>query len=159
MIRLAKEKDLEIIINIYNYAREYMKKTGNTTQWHENYPNKEIAINDINNNNLYVYEEDNIIHGVFTFIIGEDKTYKIIEEGSWLSNELYGTIHRLASDGKIKGLFNEVLNYCENIISHIRVDTHENNKVMQHLLLKNGFKRCGIIYVEDKTPRIAYEKI
>ena len=30
---------------------------------------------------------------------------------------------------------------------------------MQHLIEKNGFQRCGIIYVEDGSPRIAYEKI
>lgn len=40
----------------------------------------------------------------------------------------------------------------------MRIDTHENNKVMQHLIKKNGFQECGIIYVEDGSPRIAYEK-
>ena len=28
-----------------------------------------------------------------------------------------------------------------------------------HLLEKNGFTRCGIIHVEDGTPRIAYQKM
>lgn len=159
MIRNAEEKDIETILKIYDYARAFMKKTGNTTQWPDNYPNKVIALNDLKNNNLYVYEENNIIHGVFTFIIGEDKTYEKIYEGSWISNDKYGTIHRLASDGTVKGLFSTILKYCETIIPHLRVDTHENNKIMNHLILKNGFKKCGIIYVEDNTPRIAYEKV
>lgn len=159
MIRTANESDLDIIMNIYNHAKKFMKENGNETQWHDNYPNKEIALNDIKNNVLFVYEENNIIHGVFTFIIGRDKTYEIIENGSWLSEEPYGTIHRMASDGQIKGLFSKVLDFCDNKISHIRVDTHENNKVMNHLLIKHGFKKCGIIYVEDNTSRIAYEKI
>ena len=31
---------------------------------------------------------------------------------------------------------------------------------MQHLILKNGFTRCGIVRtVEDGTPRIAYERL
>ncbi len=30
--------------------------------------------------------------------------------------------------------------------------------VMQKVFEKNGFKRCGIIYVEDGTPRIAYQR-
>lgn len=30
---------------------------------------------------------------------------------------------------------------------------------MQHLLDKNGFKYCGIVYVEDGTERIAYQKV
>ena len=43
-------------------------------------------------------------------------------------------------------------------IQHLRIDTHENNKVMQHLILKNGFEKCGIIYVDDGSPRVAFEK-
>ena len=39
----------------------------------------------------------------------------------------------------------------------------EGTRNVQHfvneLLLKNGFQETGIIYVEDGTPRIAYEKV
>ena len=42
---------------------------------------------------------------------------------------------------------------------HLRIDTHTDNKVMQNLLKKLGFIRCGIIYViEDDNPRYAFEK-
>ena len=30
----------------------------------------------------------------------------------------------------------------------LRADTHADNKIMQHLLEKNGFARCSIIHVE-----------
>jgi hypothetical protein len=30
---------------------------------------------------------------------------------------------------------------------------------MQRVFEKNGFQRCGIIHVEDGTPRIAYQRI
>ena len=30
---------------------------------------------------------------------------------------------------------------------------------MQHLLEKNGFTPCGIIYVANGTPRIAYQRV
>ena len=33
------------------------------------------------------------------------------------------------------------------------------NKIMQHLLEKNGFTRCGIIHVADGSPRFAYQKL
>ncbi len=84
---------------------------------------------------------------------------KMEMEHKWLSNELYGTIHRVASDGQINKMLNRVICYCEKQIQHLRIDTHSNNKIMQHLILKNGFTQCGIIYVEDGSPRIAYEKI
>ncbi len=70
-----------------------------------------------------------------------------------------GTLHRVAGDGKAHGIFDAIAKFCEQKISHLRIDTHEDNKVMQHLIEKNGFQRCGIIYVEDGSPRIAYEKI
>lgn len=44
--------------------------------------------------------------------------------------------------------------------NHLRVDTHTDNKVMQNLLTKLGFKKCGIIHViQDNYPRYAYEKL
>ena len=104
-------------------------------------------------------EEDNCIHGVFAFIIGEDPTYRIIENGEWKSDTLYGTIHRLASTGYTKNVFHEVMNFCLQKISHIRADTHEDNLIMQNLLLKEGFEECGIIYVRDHTLRKAYQYI
>ena len=47
------------------------------------------------------------------------------------------------------------LEHCESL----RADTHADNKVMQHLLESEGFTRCGIIQVEDGTPRIAYQRL
>ena len=51
-----------------------------------------------------------------------------------------------------------IVPFCEGIIKHLRIDTHADNKVMQKQILKNGFTRRGIVYMEDGSPRIAYEK-
>ena len=51
----------------------------------------------------------------------------------------------------------KIMDYCKAQIPHLRIDTHEDNKVMQHVLEKYGFVRCGIVYVSDGSPRIAYE--
>lgn len=157
MIRNAEKIDINKILDIYALARQYMYENGNKTQW-INYPTKEIIEADINKQYLYVYEKNNEILAVFTFIIGEDSTYQKIE-GKWLSNTPYGTIHRIASSGKEKGIFDVCFNFCKSKINHIRIDTHENNEIMKYLIKKNNFKKCGIIYVEDKSPRIAYEYI
>ena len=92
----------------------------------------------------------------FCLIEGEDVTYSRIEKGEWLNNEPYATIHRLASDGSVKGLTNEVVNWCKLSHQNLRADTHQNNIVMQKALLRDGFKECGIIYVANGTPRLAY---
>lgn len=157
-IAIAEEKDLEEILKIYSYARKFMKNTGNPNQWKDGNPALKVLMNDIAKQQLYTVKDGNRIHGVFAFVIGEDPTYATISRGAWLSDTVYGTIHRVAGDGKIKGLFTLILDFCSRKISHLRIDTHEDNKIMQHLIEKNGFVKCGIIHVADGSPRIAYEK-
>ena len=158
IIREARIEDMERLLEIYEIAKAFMRKTGNLHQWNSSYPSRELLEGDIEAHHLFVMEEDHVIHSVFAFIIGEDPTYKEIE-GAWLDNSTYGTIHRIASDGTMHHVFNEAVNFCSERCAHIRADTHEDNKVMQKVILRNGFKETGIIYIEDGTPRIAYEKV
>ena len=158
MIRLAKENDLDNIQEIYAYARKFMAEHGNPTQWGQTHPRVEILQSDIEKEQLYVVEEQDRLLGVFALIIGEDPTYQNIEQGSWKDTSLYGTIHRIASAPEAHGIMAQVLAFAWKKIRHLRIDTHENNKVMQHLILKNGFEKCGIIYTDNGSPRIAFEK-
>ena len=158
IIREARIEDIERILEIYEIVKAFMRETGNPHQWNSSYPNKELLEADIEAHHLFVMEEDSIIHSVFAFIIGEDPTYKEIE-GTWLDDSTYGTIHRIASDGTMHQVFNKAVNFCSKKCAHLRADTHEDNKVMQKVILRNGFKETGIIYIADGTPRIAYEKV
>ena len=108
---------------------------------------------------LYVLREADAIHGVFAFILGEDPTYRVIEQGAWLSDAPYGTIHAVASDGQIHGLLSQIVAYCEQTTKHLRIDTHHDNAIMQHVILKNGFTRCGVIHIASGAERIAFEKV
>ena len=159
MIRTAEKEDIEIIMEIYKKARAFMINQGNPNQWGNTHPAREMVKADIEKKQLYVWEQEGRICGVFAFIIGEDPTYKRIDEGSWQSEQIYGTIHRLAGDSAVKGVFSNCLTYCISRCSHLRADTHFDNHIMQHLLEKNGFEKRGIIYVQDHSPRIAYERI
>ena len=103
-------------------------------------------------------EETERVCGVFFFDIGPDETYGVIEQGAWFSDSAYGTIHRIAGDGTVHGLLRKVVSYCEKKTPHLRIDTHEDNHIMQHVIAQCGFRRCGVIHVSDGTPRIAYEK-
>ena len=51
------------------------------------------------------------------------------------------------------------LAYCESVSPNMRVDTHEKNLAMQHILERNGYVYCGRIYVDDGTSRRAYQKL
>lgn len=156
-IREARVEDLDQILDIYTIAKKFMRETGNKNQWNSSYPDRDLLVNDIKKHQLYVMEEDTI-HAVFAFIVGEDPTYKVIE-GAWLEDSTYGTIHRIASDGKVHHIMEEAVDYCTTQCPHLRIDTHEDNKVMQKLILRNGFKKTGIIHIADGSPRVAFEKV
>ena len=154
-IRSARMDDLQRIQEIYADARAFMAQTGNPTQWGEHYPPVQMIISDIQGNSLYVIEDEDIIHGVFYFYIGADPTYSKIFEGSWRSDAAYGTIHRIAGDGS-GGILSTAVAFGKTRIDHIRIDTHEDNKIMQRAIAKQGFSRCGIIHLANGSPRIAY---
>lgn len=158
MIRKALLEDLPILLEIYENARAYMAKSGNPNQWGKSNPPKETLVDDIHKNRLYVYEKNNEILGSFMFTTEADPTYSVIE-GAWLSDTKYGVIHRVASSGKEKGVMDKIVAYCWNEIAHLRIDTHEDNATMQKAIFRNGFKECGIIYLLNGEPRIAYEKV
>lgn len=155
-VRRAVPEDLDRILEIYAYARAFMAENGNPNQWGKTNPPRKRLEEDIRRGNLYAVTKDEKICGVFAFFLGKDPTYRQIFEGAWLSDAPYGTIHRIASDGS-GGIFPAALDWCRKQISHIRIDTHHDNKVMQHVVEKAGFQRCGTIYIADGTPRIAYE--
>lgn len=156
-VRLSKEEDLKAIMEIYALARKFMKEQGNPTQWGEDYPSKLLIEADISSHQSFVVEEDGKIVGTFAFIIGEDPTYQVIEKGAWRSTAPYGTIHRIASNGQVKGIAHQVFDFCYQEIPHLRIDTHADNKPMQAAILSYGFIECGIIYIADGNPRLAYD--
>ena len=153
--------DLPQILEVYSYARELMKKNGNPTQWGDKFPQREKVVRDIEKRQGFVIEENGEICGVFAFIIGPDPTYNLIEDGAWINDtDEYGTIHRIATNGKFPGIFDACINFCSSRIHNLRIDTHPNNAAMLHLITSRGFHRCGIIYTEDDgTPRIAFQRI
>lgn len=157
-VRNAVPEDLSRILEIYAYARTFMARTGNPNQWGKTHPPRAQLQEDIRVGQLYVVEKERKIHGVFAYLTGEDPTYGYIEEGSWISDSPYGTIHRVAADGS-GGVFSAVMEYALSRNPHVRIDTHRDNHVMQHVVAKHGFRRCGIIYLENGDPRIAYEKV
>lgn len=156
-IRKATIEDLDRVLEIYAYARDFMASTGNATQWGNGYPEESLLRSDIEKEQLYVFEEKGEIYGAFVFVIGDDPTYERIEDGTWLDDSPYGTIHRIAGDGRRGKLLQLCVKFCKEQIGTIRIDTHHDNKIMQHLVEKNGFQRCGIIYSVDGSPRIAYQ--
>lgn len=162
-IRRSTEKDFERIMELYEHARLFMAEHGNPNQWGTTkWPPTQLIHDDISHQTSYVCVYENRIVGTFFFSAGNDiePTYKKIENGQWLSDSTYGVVHRLASDGSVKGIGKFCLDWAYQQCKHLRVDTHEDNIIMQNLLKKMEFSYCGTIYVTaDNSPRLAYEKL
>ena len=156
-IRAATLSDLDEILKIYARARSFMREHGNPTQWGDSYPSKELVISDLEQGCLFlVIDGENAIAGVFSCFKNGDPDYDVIKNGEWLNDEPYTAIHRIASAGTHKGIFSHILEYCLSFSSNIKVDTHLNNTVMQSVLAKHGFKKCGII-TADGLDFIAFQ--
>lgn len=158
-IRTAQTADIDTIVSIYESAKSYMRKTGNLSQWANGYPAKDDISRDIEKGNLYVGVD---LTGetvcAFAFIVGEDPTYAIID-GKWLNDEPYGTIHRIASNGRCSGILARCIDYCFEKVNNVRIDTNRDNRPMLNALAKCGFSYCGVIICADGTPREAFQKI
>ena len=101
------------------------------------------------------------IAAAFVLFTGAEPTYRVIEHGAWRSDKPYLTMHRLGSLTGEHGVGNAALRFAENEAKRmgldLRADTHADNKPVQHLLLKHGFRYCGIIRVTDGSKRFAYQ--
>ena len=158
-IRKAQDTEIGILMEKYENARRFMEEHGNPTQWGKTYPTRACVEEDIREGNCYVCEEEERIIGVFYYRPGNDPTYEVIEGGEWISGAPYGVVHRIMSDGTVKGTASFCLEWALKQCGNLRIDTHRDNTVMQRLLQKNGFSYCGIIHIEDGSERLAYQKL
>ena len=155
-IRLAVLEDIPSISKCFTYAKNKMRGDGNMNQWALGYPISETPL-DIAKKQCYVVTSDNKVVATFV-LINDEPTYRSIN-GAWLNDRAYYAIHRIASNGEIKNIFNIVLDYLKPLGRDIRIDTHIDNKRMIHILEKNGFKYCGIIKLANGDDRNAYQLI
>ena len=163
--RKSRKSDIKEIINIIEEAQSYFKANG-IDQWQNGYPNEESIMNDIESDESYVLlKDDKVIATAYLSFSGESD-YDVIYDGKWISQGDYAVVHRVAVSSNIKGhgVAGELSKYMEKIclennIKHIKIDTHRQNQSMQRFLSKNGFEYCGVIYLEDDSERIAFEKV
>ncbi|HFE9682633.1 TPA: GNAT family N-acetyltransferase [Clostridium perfringens] len=163
--RQAKISDLDQIVEIIELSKKYLKKT-KVDQWQDGYPEKEDLRRDIESGSSYVLTNKDEIVATTVISLDGESTYNSIFNGEWITNEDYIVMHRVAVHDKYKGkgIFKELIKEAESLalnkgISSIKIDTHRDNISMQRAVVKNDFKKCGIIYLEDGSERIAFEKV
>jgi len=170
MIRKAVNEDIWTILEVVKDAKELFKKN-KSLQWQDSddYPNYQTFLEDINNDSLYVNIRDNQIVGLCAIVTTGEQTYDKIYQGSWLNDEDFYVIHRLAvrKDYYGKKVAKELMLYAENLaitsnVHNMRADTTVENSPMNNLLISLGYSKCGIIYLNrnvNNNTRMAYQKI
>ena len=108
----------------------------------------------------YVVEDDGAVVAYFAFLPSPEPTYAAIEGGAWLDDTAsYHVVHRIGSYPHVHGIFDAILDWCFEQEPNIRIDTHRDNRIMQHLIARYGFSYCGIIHLASGAERLAYQKI
>ena len=160
-MRLANQNEAKVCYQCIEDARAYHRSLG-FEQWHPDYPTQQTILDDIAQNIGYAFVKGNEVIGYCCMIFGNEPAYKRID-GAWKTEKPYAVVHRMAFSSKARGgglsrdAFQLIKDHClVNHIDAIRVDTQEENKVMQHILNREGFAYCGLIQF-DGGPKLAYE--
>lgn len=151
-IRKAEMADFDQVMAILKDGRNQLAERG-IDQWQGDYPNPDHVKEDIEHGYAYLAKsEDGETVGTLSIVPAPDTTYDQLD-GAWqVETNDYVTIHRVAihSDhGYASKLYQAVISYFTsgfNDVKSIRVDTHEDNLPMQHLIEKSGFKRVGTLH-------------
>ena len=157
VIRLATEADSKAVMAMFDHSRSLMRASGNMTQW-VGYPTLDNVQADILHGHAWIVEEHGHAMGTFALVPGIEPTYEVIDHGRWIDdNTPYTTMHRLAKSPGAQGVADVAFSFAKERYDHLRVDTHASNRAMRHLLDRESFVYCGIIYMDDGSPRVAYE--
>lgn len=159
-IREAKPADIADIMLVMEAAKGIMRASGNMHQWTDGYPSETVITADMEKKGGFVIEDANKVVGYFAFLASPEPTYAQIYEGQWVDDvQSYHVVHRIASYPDVHGIFSAIMDFCFSRDTNIRIDTHRDNKIMQHNLLKHDFTYCGIIYLLSGDERLAYQRI
>lgn len=167
-IRKALLSDLPGILPVIEEAQSFLKEN-NVDQWQDGFPNSATLTRDITNLFSFVIEAGGEIAGFLVISLEPEIPYHHPVEGSLKLEGKYATIHRTAFSNRFRGLglskkmFDFAFDFArQNGCSVIRIDTHKDNKVMQHILAREGFDYCCLVQLppEDnlRMRRIVFEK-
>lgn len=151
------------IMEIVEQARLLLRQSG-SPQWQNGYPQAADIEDDCRRGRAYVMVDGTEVAAYGAVIFTGEEAYNALE-GSWLCDRPYVVLHRLAvardkrGQGVAARFFGAVAQMAaERGVESFRVDTHEMNGIMRHLLRKLGFTCCGTVRY-DGSPRLAYERM
>lgn len=167
-IRKAKDADFGAMQALFDEARGTIATLG-INQWQNGEPAPEVVREDISLGQSYVITDGDALCATFALMNESEPLYDNIYSGEWKTgndNRNYQAIHRVAVAVFMrgKGTSTQIINYAAEVARargrvSLRIDTHEGNAVMRRMLEKHGFELCGVIYLKNGDPRVAYERV
>lgn len=163
MIRKATQEDIDAILHITQQCAIHMMNR-NIFQWNEHYPNRKAFINDVNREELYVLEFEEMIIGCMVISTLKDDEYIPIKWLTDTDNAVY--IHRLAIQPvhQGKGCAQQLMDFAETLalesnFNSVRLDTFSQNKRNQAFYESRGYQRLESIYFpkQSEHPFYCYE--
>lgn len=119
----------------------------------------------ITRQDAYCWIDEYDIIQAFAVLEDYDINYDQLTHGRWLFDGPYYAIHRvmMAESSRGKGYTRFVFSDIEKIAyahhkNSLRIDTHQDNVIMQKSIIKMGFRHSGEAVVADGTSRIIFEK-
>jgi len=162
-IRLAKEEDIPLLMEIVRRVVSLMRLQGNL-QWEEHYPNEAVFREDVSLARLWVAEIDDTVAGVVALTTDREADYDQAD----LDNEQPAVvIHRLAVDPSFhgSGVAKALMQKAEQVatakgLSLVRTDTNSENEATRRLFPKKGYRFAGEISLRARPNLrfLCYEK-
>ena len=158
MIRRAQKSDLKQIDELSENTVLDMQKN-RLFQWSLSYPRYQHFEADLNQKNLYVYEQKGSIIGTMVFYPENEATYKAV---NWLRKKSL-VVHRIlvAPAYQKQGIASALINYVikkahQHNYESIKIDTHPGNTKMRQFLKRHQFVELDYI---KSIHRIAFERL
>lgn len=159
----ARGEHLGMIMELINQAKEFLRSNG-VDQWQQGYPDEACIERDIKTGKGYLCVQQDGIVGYLCIDFDGEPAYDTLN-GRWLSEQPYVVVHRMTFDRNVRGtgLASKAFTLTEELsrargVHSFKIDTDNDNKIMKHLMAKNGFTYCGTICF-DNSEKIAYEKL
>ena len=97
----ARPEELETCYAIIDSGREFQKEQG-FVQWTEDYPSREIILDDIERGKGFVLKAEGRLAAYLCIDFDGEPAYREIK-GAWRSEEPYATVHRMAFAREFRG--------------------------------------------------------
>lgn len=170
---MAQPTDMTDIMKVMEAAKGIMRSSGNMHQWTGGYPSEVVIMSDMERGGSFVVVEDDRVIAYFALLPSPEPTYDKIYKGEWKDDvQPYHVVHRIASYSDSCHVFRDIMDFCFAVegctvsgcslspkCRNIRIDTHRDNTIMQHVVTQYGFSYCGIIFLANGEERLAYQKM